>query len=133
MTDLKNYTIHNKGVYLLQYHIVWCPKYRRKLFINDIKNRLKEIIENVCIERNCKIITCEIMPDHIHLFVSTHVKETPYKLIKSIKGRSSNILRREFPELRKMPTLWTRSYFISSIGNASSKTIKKYIENQWTK
>ena len=73
------------------------------------------------------------MPDHIHLLVSANQKLAPYKLVKALKGRTSNFLRKEFPLLLRMPTLWSRSYFISTVGAVSSEAVKKYIENQWTK
>lgn len=130
---MTNCSISNKAVYLLQYHIVWSPKYRRQLLTGSLKLRLEEIIKEVCCDKHLEIKALEIMPNHVHLLVSSNPKQTPYKIIKSIKGRSSNLLRKEFPELLKMPTLWTRSYFISSIGNVSEKTIKHYIESQWKK
>jgi putative transposase len=127
------YTRHNKVVYSIQYHIIWCPKYRRGILVNSLKNRLHQIIQEVCGELGAKIKALEIMPDHVHLFISYTYQQPVYKLIKQLKGRSSNLLRTEFPELRKMPTLWTRSFFVSSVGNASEKTIQEYIENQWNK
>jgi putative transposase len=73
------------------------------------------------------------MSDHLHLFVSTYPQLEIHKLVKALKGRSSNQLRKEFPELRKLPCMWTRSYFVSTTGNVSSETIQKYIENQTKK
>jgi len=130
---MNNYIKHNKAVYLTQYHIIWCPKYRRNLLTNEIKNRLSEIIINSCSELGATIKAFEIMPNHVHVFVSYTYKEPINKLIKKMKGTSSNLLRKEFPELRKMPTLWSRSFFVASAGNISEETIKKYIEQQWKK
>lgn len=130
---VNSYKKYNKATYLLNYHIIWCPKYRRGLLTGEIKNRLEEIINEVVYERRNNILSMEIMPDHIHLLISTRHDEMPYKLIKSLKGRTSNLLRKEFPQLLKMPTLWSRSYFISSVGNVSSSKVKEYIENQWRK
>ncbi len=127
------YIKHNKAVYLVQYHIVWCPKYRRGLLIGSLKDRLSTIIHEVCGELSAKIKALQIMPDHVHIFVSYTYQEPIHKLIKQLKGRSSNILRKEFPNLRKMPTLWTRSFFVSSVGNASEEIIQEYIKNQWNK
>ena len=128
-----NYKKHNKTVYLCNYHVIWCPKYRRKLLVGDIKNRLEEIIKDALYEKGCEIISLEIMPDHVHLLVSGNPKIAPFEIAKAVKGRSSGILRKEFPFLMKMPTLWSRSYFVSTVGNASSATVKKYIERQWDK
>lgn len=130
MTD---YTHNKKAVYLTQYHIMWCPKYRRNLLVDDLKIRLEQIIRGVCAETNSTIKALEIMPNHVHLFVSTSYLLPVHKLIKKLKGRSSNLLRTEFPNLRKMETLWTRSFFVSTIGAVSEATIQKYIENQWKK
>lgn len=90
-------------------------------------------MQNVALENNWKITAKEVMPDHVHLFVSADVKSKPEQVVKRFKGRSSRYLRKEFPELLKMPTLWTRSYFLSTAGNVSAATIKKYIEQQWHK
>ncbi|MDE1767376.1 MAG: IS200/IS605 family transposase [Candidatus Micrarchaeota archaeon] len=125
---------HNRtSVAMVNYHIVFCPKYRRKLLVGDIKKRLEEIMFDVALENGWEIISREVMPDHVHLFVSADVRSRPEIVVKRFKGRSSRYLRNEFPELLKMPTLWTRSYFLSTAGNVSASTIKKYIEQQWDK
>src|ERR1035437_4450001 len=130
---MSDYFRSNTAIYLLQYHVIWCPKYRKSLLQGEVKTRLEQIIGEVCSEHNINIKTMEIMRDHVHLFVSADPKMTPYKIVKNIKGRSSNLLRKEFPILMKLSSLWSGSYFISSIGNASEETIQRYIENQWTK
>jgi putative transposase len=81
-------------------------------------------------EKQVEILALEVMPDHLHIFVSAYPQLEIHKLVKMMKGRSANILRKEFPELLKIPSLWTRSYFVSTAGNVSSETIKKYIEAQ---
>ena len=114
----------NTSVYNLGYHIIWCPKYRRKVLINEIENKLKEIIITKCNELDCYVHELNIMPDHVHLFVKTKPTIAPHFLIQQIKGISSRILRNEFKELkRKMPSMWTRSYFIESIEHISQETI----------
>jgi len=117
-------------VFLINYHLVWCPKRRKKVLVNKIAKRLKEIFNQVAKEKDIDILTLEVMPDDLHLFVSCQPQMTIHKLVKAFKGRSSNILRKEFPELLKLPSLWTNSYFVSTAGNISNKTIQKYIENQ---
>jgi len=117
-------------VFLINYHLVWCPKRRKKVLVNKIAKRLKEIFNQVAKDKDIDILTLEVMPDHLHLFVSCQPQMTIHKLVKAFKGRSSNILRQEFPELLKLPSLWTNSYFVSTAGNISNKTIQKYIENQ---
>jgi putative transposase len=120
-------------VYLVNYHLIWCPKRRKKVLVGDIKTRLEQIIRGVAKEKNTEVLSLEIMPDHLHLFVSSHPNIPVHNLIKAFKGRSSNFLRKEFPELLKLPSLWTHSYFVSTAGNVSSETIQKYIEAQSTK
>ena len=117
-------------VFLINYHLVWCPKRRKKVLTAKIAKRLEEICNQVAKEKSVDILTLEIMPDHLHLFISCQPQMTIHKIVKAFKGRSSNILRKEFPVLLKLPSLWTNSYFVSTAGNISNKTIQKYIENQ---
>lgn len=127
------YKSNRSQVYLINYHLIWCPKRRKKVLVGEIKNKLESIIKQVANDKKIDILALEIMPDHLHLFVSTYPQIEVHKLVKLFKGRSSNILRKEFPELLKMPCLWTRSYFVSTAGNVSSDTIQKYIEAQTKK
>ena len=127
------YQHRGNQVSMINYHIVFCPKYRRGLLVGKIKKRLEEIMQNVALENGWEIIAKEVMPDHVHLFVSADTLTRPHIVVKRFKGRSSRFLRNEFPELLKMPTLWTHAYFISTAGNVSASVIKKYIEQQWDK
>ena len=120
-------------VYLLNYHLVWCPKRRRPVLTDAVAQRLKKIFAQVTKEKRVKILALEVQPDHLHLFVSCYPQMVVHKLVKAFKGRSSNILRKEFPSLLRLPSLWTNSYFVSTAGNVSSETIRKYIEAQSTK
>lgn len=123
---------HKKGiVYLNQYHVIFCPKYRRKVLVGDIEKDLKKIFYEVAQEKNVEIKALEIMPDHVHMFISFDPRQPLHKLIKLFKGRSSRILRDKYPKLKsRLPSLWTRSYFSCTIGYISEDTIRKYIENQ---
>jgi putative transposase len=113
------------------YHFVWCPKYRRQVLVGHIAKRTEELIRQKAKELNCKIIALEIMPDHIHLFIQGTPQISPNSLIGQIKGYTSRVLRKEYKELRtRLPTLWTRSYFVSTHGHISDKMIEKYIEEQ---
>jgi len=107
---------------------VWIPKRRKPVSVGKIKERLKQIIEEVCNENGWEILALEIMPGHVHLFLSAPPYFSPHIILRKIKGRSARILRQEFQELLKLPSMWTRSYFFSTAGNVSSETIKKYIE-----
>ena len=124
----------NTCVYNTSYHIIWCPKYRRKVLIGGVEIRIKELIEQKAKEINVEIGKMEIMPDHVHLFIKARPVHSPQYLVSQFKGFTSFVLRNEFPELkRKLPTLWTRSYYVESIGHISEKTIKKYIDEQKNK
>lgn len=113
------------------YHFVWCPKYRRKVLQGNIAKRARELIREKADDIGCRVISLEVMPDHIHLFIEGNPTMTPNKIVGDIKGYSSHELRKEFSELRtRLPTLWTRSYFVSTHGHISDKTIEKYIAEQ---
>jgi len=122
----------NKNVtYSCKYHVVWCPKYRRKVLIHGVDIRLKEIILQVSKEFNSEIIEMEVMPDHVHLLIEVDPQFGIAKVVRYIKGRSSRFLRQEFTWLKsRLPTLWTNSYFVSTVGGAPLSVIKQYIENQ---
>ena len=125
------YKSNNNVVYSCKYHVVWCPKYRRKVLKNGIDTRLKELIQETCVEISADIIEMEIMPDHVHLLIEVDPQYGIHKAVKLIKGKTSRILRQEFSELRsRLPTLWTNSYFVSTVGGAPLAIIKQYIEDQ---
>ena len=125
------YKSNNNVVYSCKYHVVWCPKYRRKVLANGVDVRLKELIDEICRESRIEIIEMEIMPDHVHLLGEVDPQFGIHKAVKQIKGRTSRILRREFSCLTsRLPTLWTNSYFVSTVGGAPLSVIKQYIENQ---
>ena len=129
--NTKTYKTDNGLIYSCQYHIIFCPKFRRKVLTDLIEKRLKELIIEKQKELNYTIIEMEIMPDHVHLLIDSNPKLGIYNQINKIKGYTSKILRNEFPWLKKrIPTLWTRSKFISTVGSVSLDIVKKYIENQ---
>ncbi|MGW4422137.1 IS200/IS605 family transposase [Streptosporangium sp. NPDC004631] len=122
---------NNNVVYRCTYHVVWCPKYRRDVIKGDVDTRLKEIIREVCAERDAPIAELETMPDHVHLLVTCDPQYGIHRLVKQIKGRSSRLLRAEFPHLKsRMPTLWTNSYLVATVGGATLEIVKRYVENQ---
>ena len=125
------YKSNRNVVYSCKYHVVWCPKYRRKVLVNGVDTRLKELIREVCEENRIEVIEMEIMPDHVHLLMEVDPQFGIHKAVKLIKGRTSRILRQEFSWLRsRLPSLWTNSYFVSTVGGAPLAVIKQYIENQ---
>src|SRR6266571_9084667 len=101
----------NRNVYYsCKYHVVWCPKYRRKVLVEAVAERLAQIIREVCQEHEAEVLSLEIMPVHAHLLVECDPQFGMHRLIRLIKGRSSRFLRQEVPALkRKLPTLWLRA------------------------
>jgi len=121
-------------VYNTSYPIIFCPKYRRKVLVGLVATRLKELIKQKCDTMRVEVKKMEVMPDHVHLFLRTLPVHPPNFVIGQVKGYTSRILRHEMPFLkRRLPTLWTRSYFIESVGHISQATIEKYIEHQKAK
>lgn len=121
-------------VSLINYHFVFCPRYRRKIFlIQNVEQRFKEIAKEICDEMDIEIIAIECDKDHTHIFLNCLPTLSPAYIMQEIKGVSSKLLREEFKELSKMPSLWTRSYFVSTAENVCSETIKKYVESQKTR
>jgi putative transposase len=127
----KKYTSIPHLVYSCQYHVIFCPKYRRPVLTDGIDVRLKELILEKQTEYNYKILDMEVMPDHVHMIIDVNPKMGIFSVISKIKGYTSRILRQEFPIIKKrIPTLWTHSMFISSVGSVTLEVVKKYIEEQ---
>jgi putative transposase len=127
----KGYLSSQTSIYFLNYHFVWCSKYRRKVLVDAIAKRLDELIRLKCQELKCEVLALSIESDHVHLFVKASPQLAPNRIIGTIKGYTSRSMRQQFPELRsKLPTLWTRSYFVSTHGRISDDMIQKYIEEQ---
>lgn len=125
------YKSNRNVVYSCKYHVVWCPKYRRKVLTGEIEMRLKELIAETAKGIDADVIEMEVMPDHVHLLIEVDPQYGINKAVRHIKGASSHALRTEFPPLKsRLPTLWTNSYFVSTVGGAPLSAIKQYIENQ---
>lgn len=121
----EQHTVHH-----ILYHIIWCPKRRRKVLIEEVAERLEQIIRELAQEYGWRIMRLAILPDHVHLFLQSNPYTLPTDIPRLMKGRSSHILREEFPHLMRMPSLWTRSTFYSTAGHVSQDIIDKYIERQ---
>mgnify|MGYP006267406621 FL=1 len=127
----QKYRHDNTSVSLLNYHFVWITRRRRKILDGRLDERLKELIYQALEEIECKVIALETHYDHVHLFVNAHPRLAPYQVMHKVKGYSSHFLRKEYPWLKqKLPSLWTRSYFVSTAGQVSGDTIKRYVEDQ---
>lgn len=136
----------NNVIYRCHYHVVWCPKYRRKVITSldpkldnppingdpgPVDERLKQIIREVCKETGSDILELETMPDHVHLLVDCDPQYGINRLVRLIKGRTSRYLRAEFPSLkRRLPSLWTNSYFVATVGGAPLAIVEQYVQNQ---
>ncbi len=125
------WTHSNTTVYNIGYHIIWCPKYRRKVLVGDVEARLRQLLLKKAEEIGVSIEELQIMPDHVHLFVKASPVASPHWIVQQLKGYSSHELREQFKSLRtRLPTLWTRSYYVESCGHISEDTMRKYIEEQ---
>lgn len=120
-------------VSLINYHFVFCPRYRRKVLVKQVEARFKELVLQLCTENDWLIVAMEVMPDHVHLFLNVLPTESPADIMAKLKGATSRYLRQEFKHLKHLPSLWTRSYFVSTAGNVSSETVKRYVEEQKTR
>jgi REP-associated tyrosine transposase len=106
-------------------------KDRRSVLTGAVEKRLKTILGETARERHADVLELEVMPDHVHLLIEVDPQYGIHRMVRQLKGRSSHMLRREFPSLTtRLPTLWTSSYFVSTVGGAPLAGIKKYIENQ---
>ena len=121
-------------VSMLNYHFVFCPRYRRKIFLIDgLESRFKESVYQICRQNQIEVLAMECHIDNVHLFLSTLPKYSPADIMRIVKGNTSRILLQEFSDVLKSLTVWTRSYFVSTAGNVSSATIQRYVEEQKTR
>ena len=133
MSEIKNFKNDHHVLYSCKYHVVFCPKYRCKVLVGGVDKRLKEIIYQVANELSCEVLELEVIPDHVHILCEVDPQFGVHRFVKQVKGGSSRLLRQEFTHLKsKLPTLWTHSYFVSTVGGAPIAILKQYIENQKT-
>jgi putative transposase len=118
-------------VFSLKYHLVGCPKYRRKVLLGSVIEDLKTLLFQKAAELPVTIEALEVVQDHVHLFVSADPTVSPQRLANQFKGYTSRLLRLKYPELRScLPSLWSRSDYVGSVGQVSEETVKRYIETQ---
>ncbi|CAM3561215.1 IS200/IS605 family transposase [Salinibacter ruber] len=118
------------AVHAVKYNFVWCLKRRAKVLKNEIANRLEQVLFDVADEHDWEIGSLAIRPDHVHLFVQADTRHAPYQVIHRFKEKSAHVLRKEFDQLHRLPSLWTRSYFVSTTGKVSEEIVGRYIEDQ---
>ena len=127
----KRWKTNKSSVYNIGYHIIWCSKYRRNVLTGDIESRLKDLVIQKSNENGWSIENIEIMPDHLHLIIKATPSDSISHIVSQLKGYTSSVLRNEFELLRtRLPTLWTRSFYVETIGHISESVIKKYIDDQ---
>jgi putative transposase len=125
------WTTSNKAVYNIGYHLIWCPKYRRKVLVGEVEIALRQLFLEKAELIGVTIAGMEVMPDHVHLFVKAPPIVAPHYIVQQLKGVPSRRLRQQFPHLRsRIPTLWTRSYYCETVGHISEDVVRKYIEDQ---
>jgi putative transposase len=118
-------------VHLIVYHLIWCPKRRKRILVEPVAATVHQLITDKCVQRGWEIVHLAIQPDHVHLFVRVFPTNAAADVVGEIKGFTSHELRRLYPNiLSKLPSLWTRSYFASTAGNVSEATVRAYIEAQ---
>lgn len=131
---MNNYKRTKTTVSLINYHFVFCPRYRRKIFnVPGVEERFKELASAECDSLGIDIIAVECHVDHVHMFLSAPPTLSPAKIMHQIKGATGRTIRLEFPEFKAVPNLWTRSYFVSTAGNVSSETVEWYVRTQKTR
>lgn len=129
--DKKGQKVHGRsGAWNINYHLVWTPKRRAPVLKGAIAEHLKEILLRKSEEIGIKIEAMEVMPDHVHIFVSSNPKLSPQNIVKRLKGEASMILKRTYPQLSHIPCLWSSSYYCGSVGQVSESVVKLYIERQ---
>ncbi|WP_429826528.1 IS200/IS605 family transposase [Brevibacillus laterosporus] len=122
---------NNNIVFDCKYHVVFCPKYRKKVLIEPVDVRLKELFLEKAQELRTEVVEMEIMPDHVHLLITCDPQFGIHRIVKHLKGYTSRVLRMEFRHLKsRLPSLWTNSYFVATVGTVQLDVIKKYIESQ---
>ncbi|MHB1533762.1 MAG: IS200/IS605 family transposase [Acidimicrobiales bacterium] len=119
------------GVTSLGLHVVWCPKYRKRVLGGRVATRLNELLDEIAADNDWQIVAREVMPDHVHIFVRVHPTDSPAEVARKFKGRTSRVLRGEFAWLGRRRVLWSKSYFAASVGYVSEQTVRRYIEHQW--
>jgi putative transposase len=124
------YQRDEQRVHLIVYHLIWCPKRRQAVLGESVAARCRELIEGKCAERGWTILALAVQPDHIHLCVRVWPSDSAAEVVKECKGITAFPLRTQYPQLRKLPSMWTRSYFASTAGKVSQETIQRYIDAQ---
>ena len=134
---MSEYNRLNHCKFLIQYHIIWCPKFRFNVLKGNVESELKQILWIISTQYEFEIKEIEIMPDHIHLFISTKPTIAPTVVVRILKSISARELFKKFPKLKEFynmsGSLWSKGYFVSTVGKVSEETVKRYIQEQKTR
>ena len=129
----KEYKTSAHAIYDIQYHLVWCTKYRYPVLRGEIGKRCRDLLRQIAMAREITVIRGALAPDHVHMLVAAPPSLAPSKLVQYLKGRSSRKLQMEYDELKRRywgQHLWARGYFCATVGTVTAEMIKKYIEEQ---
>ncbi len=131
-----NHTRHS--AYTIKYHLVWIPRYRKKVLVGPVEARLKELLAEIATQNGLEILAVEVMPEHVHLSVSAPAKFSPAEIVRLFKGISSHRLRKEFESIRHPDwgghaPLWAEGYCVGTAGQVSAETIQRYIQESQQK
>ena len=130
---MRSYRLNSHSKYDLKVHLIWIPKYRKRVLTGQVAERARDILRQICMEHEIHIVSGKVAAGHIHLFVSYRPQMAVAKMVQYLKGTSSRILLQEFAQLRKQfwgRHLWARGYMAISSGNITGEMIQKYIEEQ---
>jgi len=131
---MNEYKSSNHCKYLVQYHLIWCPKFRYNVLKGNVEEALKRILAEICNKYEYKILELEVMADHIHIFISAKPTVAPTDIVRTLKSITAIQLFKKFPALKKFysrcGSLWSKGYFVSTIGKVSAETIQRYIQEQ---
>ena len=117
-------------VHLIVYHLIWTPKRRKAVLVGDVAVDCERLIREKCVEKGWQVLELAIQPDHIHLVARVFPTVSAAEVVQQCKGITSRLLRKQYPHLLKLPSLWTSSYFASTAGNISQDTMRRYIAAQ---
>jgi putative transposase len=126
----------SSAVYNISYHIVWCPKFRKPILVDKVKEFVEEQLETIAQTKGYKILEVRVMPDHIHLFIEADPFDSPTNIVKIFKGVTGLRMSRKFPDIESKlwrGVMWSPSYYVGTAGNVSAETIERYIRSQQTK
>ena len=130
---MRSYRLNSHSKYDLKVHLIWIPKYRKRVLTGQVAERARDLLRQICMEHEIHIVSGKVAADHVHMFVSYRPQMAVTKMVQYLKGTSSRILLQEFAQLRKQfwgRHLWARGYMAISSGNITDEMIQRYIEEQ---